>query len=102
MQVLYDVDGSPRLPEVTLDHLPGYADSRPVRIGNGAVTQTQHDILGWVMDALEKVRQAEGMPSDEAWPLQRALVATSPDAGATRTTACGRSAASRACSPTRG
>ncbi len=75
MQVLYAVNGSPRLPEVTLDHLPGYADSRPVRIGNGAVVQTQHDILGWVMDALEKVRQAEGMPSDEAWPLQRALVA---------------------------
>jgi GH15 family glucan-1,4-alpha-glucosidase len=74
MQVLYDVDGSPRLPEVTLDHLPGYADSRPVRIGNGAVAQVQHDILGWVMDALEKVRQTEGMPSEEAWPLQRALV----------------------------
>ena len=74
MQVLYDVDGSPRLPEVTLDHLPGYADSRPVRIGNGAVAQVQNDILGWVMDALEKVRQAEGMPSEEAWPLQRALV----------------------------
>jgi GH15 family glucan-1,4-alpha-glucosidase len=68
------VDGSPRLPEVTLDHLPGYADSRPVRIGNGAVAQVQHDILGWVMDALEKVRQTEGMPSEEAWPLQRALV----------------------------
>jgi GH15 family glucan-1,4-alpha-glucosidase len=74
MQVLYDVDGSPRLPEVTLDHLPGYADSRPVRIGNGAVAQVQYDILGWVMDALEKVRQAEDMPSQEAWPLQRALV----------------------------
>jgi GH15 family glucan-1,4-alpha-glucosidase len=75
MQVLYGVDGSRRLPEVTLDHLPGYADSRPVRIGNGAVEQTQHDILGEVMDALEKVRRAEAMPHDEAWPLQRALVA---------------------------
>ncbi len=74
MQVLYAVDGSRRLPEVTLDHLPGYADSRPVRIGNGAVDQTQHDVLGEVMDALEKVRRAEGMPHDEAWPLQRALV----------------------------
>jgi len=75
MQVLYAVDGSRRLPEVTLDHLPGYADSRPVRIGNGAVDQTQHDVLGEVMDALEKVRRAEGMPHDAAWPLQRALVA---------------------------
>jgi GH15 family glucan-1,4-alpha-glucosidase len=75
MQVLYTVDGSRRVPEVTLDHLPGYAGSRPVRIGNGAADQTQHDVLGEVMDALEKVRQAEGMPHDEAWPLQRALVA---------------------------
>jgi GH15 family glucan-1,4-alpha-glucosidase len=74
MQVLYGVDGTRRLPEVTLDHLPGYADSRPVRIGNAAVGQTQHDILGEVMDALDKVRRAEGMPHDEAWPLQRALV----------------------------
>jgi GH15 family glucan-1,4-alpha-glucosidase len=74
MQVLYAVDGARRLPEITLDHLPGYADSRPVRIGNGAVEQTQHDVLGEVMDALEKVRQAEGMSHGEAWPLQRALV----------------------------
>jgi GH15 family glucan-1,4-alpha-glucosidase len=61
---------------VELGHLPGYAGSRPVRIGNGAVVQTQHDILGWVMDALQQVRQAEGMPSEKAWPLQRALVAS--------------------------
>ena len=75
MQVLYAVDGSRRLPEVTLDHLPGYADSRPVRIGNGAVDQVQHDVLGEVMDALDKVRRAENMAHDEAWSLQRALVA---------------------------
>ena len=74
MQVLYAVDGSRRLTEVTLDHLPGYADSRPVRIGNGAVVQIQLDVLGEVMDALEKVRQNDGHPLFDAWPLQRALV----------------------------
>jgi GH15 family glucan-1,4-alpha-glucosidase len=74
MQVLYSVDGARRLPEVTLDHLPGYADSRPVRIGNGAVDQVQNDILGEVMDALEKVRESEGQPHEDDWPLQRALV----------------------------
>jgi GH15 family glucan-1,4-alpha-glucosidase len=74
-QVLYAVDGSRRLTEVVLDHLPGYADSRPVRIGNGAVDQVQHDVLGEVMDALAKVRDYEGAPSDESWALQRALVA---------------------------
>ena len=39
-------------------HLPGYADSRPVRIGNGAVSQRQNDVLGEVMIALELARQA--------------------------------------------
>jgi GH15 family glucan-1,4-alpha-glucosidase len=74
MQVLYAVDGARRLPETILDHLPGYADSRPVRVGNAAVDQVQHDVLGEVMDALDTVRRAEGMPHDDAWSLQRALV----------------------------
>jgi GH15 family glucan-1,4-alpha-glucosidase len=74
MQIMYAVDGSRRLPEVTLDHLPGYADSRPVRIGNGAVEQSQHDVLGEVMYALDSVRRAEGMAHNEAWSLQCALV----------------------------
>ena len=75
VQVLYAVDGGRRLPEVVLDHLPGYADSRPVRVGNGAVDQVQHDVLGHVMEALARVRDLEGAPSDESWALQRALVA---------------------------
>jgi GH15 family glucan-1,4-alpha-glucosidase len=75
IQVLYGIDGSRRLEEFTIDHLPGYADSRPVRVGNDAVGQVQHDVLGEVMDALAAVRDYEGAPSDESWALQRALVA---------------------------
>ena len=100
MQIMYAVDGARRLHEITLDHLPGYADSRPVRIGNGAVEQTQNDVLGEVMHALDRVRRAEGMPHKDAWPLQRALVARWRPAGRTRTTGCGRSAVSRRRSPT--
>ncbi len=74
IQVLYAVDGARRLTEITLDHLPGYADSRPVRVGNSAVDQVQHDVLGEVMDALARVRDLEGGPSEESWALQRALV----------------------------
>ena len=49
---MYAVDGARRLPERELDHLPGYAGSAPVRIGNGAVDQRQTDVLGEVMIAL--------------------------------------------------
>ena len=74
LQVMYAVDGARRLPETELDHLPGYADSRPVRVGNGAVDQQQHDVLGEVMDALQHVREAGDDPDGNAWSLQRALV----------------------------
>ena len=74
LQVMYAVDGARRLPEEELDHLPGYADSRPVRIGNGAVDQRQHDVLGEVMAALQHVREAGDDPDGIAWSLQRALV----------------------------
>ena len=49
LQIMYAVDGGRDLPERELDHLPGYAGSRPVRIGNGAVEQRQGDVLGEVM-----------------------------------------------------
>jgi len=52
LQVLYDVYGESRLPEVTLDHLSGYAGSRPVRVGNAAVDQLQLDVYGEVIDAV--------------------------------------------------
>ncbi len=74
LQIVYAVDGSRRLTEVDLPHLPGYADSRPVRIGNGASLQRQLDVLGEVMISLEEVRHATGHADANAWALQRALV----------------------------
>ncbi|CAG7573276.1 GH15 family glucan-1,4-alpha-glucosidase [Barrientosiimonas humi] len=74
MQIMYAVDGGRELPERELDHLPGYADSRPVRVGNGAVNQKQTDVLGEVMIALEMARQ-RGLPeTEQSWAVQRALV----------------------------
>ncbi len=74
MQIMYVVDGGRNLPEVILDHLPGYAGSRPVRVGNGAVCQRQSDVLGRVMIALQHARDA-GLEEDRhTWALQRALV----------------------------
>lgn len=51
LRVVYDVYGRARLPEAELTHLEGYADSRPVRIGNGAYDQTQLDVYGGVIAA---------------------------------------------------
>ncbi|HEY8183846.1 MAG TPA: glycoside hydrolase family 15 protein [Thermoanaerobaculia bacterium] len=53
LQILYDVFGEPKIPERTLDHLEGYQQSRPVRIGNDAHDQIQLDIYGEVLSAVE-------------------------------------------------
>ena len=74
LQIMYGVDGSRQLPERLLEHLPGYANSRPVRVGNAAVKQTQNDVLGEVMSALFAARQA-GLDGDsDSWSLQRHLL----------------------------
>ncbi|HUF17763.1 MAG TPA: glycoside hydrolase family 15 protein, partial [Thermoanaerobaculia bacterium] len=50
LQIMYGIDAEAELPERSLDHLEGYAGSRPVRIGNGAYQQTQHDVPGEILD----------------------------------------------------
>jgi GH15 family glucan-1,4-alpha-glucosidase len=49
---MYGIDGRPELEEFTLDHLAGYRNSSPVRIGNGAATQLQLDIYGELIDSV--------------------------------------------------
>ncbi|GGM39711.1 glycoside hydrolase family 15 protein [Promicromonospora citrea] len=74
LQIMYGLDGRRRLPEYTIDWLPGFAGSAPVRIGNGAVDQLQLDVWGEVLEALHLAREA-GLESDaEAWELQKALL----------------------------
>ncbi|HLL74359.1 MAG TPA: glycoside hydrolase family 15 protein [Pyrinomonadaceae bacterium] len=62
LQIMYRIDGSSDLPEVTLEHLEGYRGSRPVRVGNAAFGQKQLDIYGEVIDAAylyhERTRQS--------------------------------------------
>jgi GH15 family glucan-1,4-alpha-glucosidase len=52
LHVLYSVDGNADLDEIVLDHLAGYRDSKPVRIGNAAADQLQLDIYGELMDSV--------------------------------------------------
>ena len=74
LQIMYTVDGGRELPERELDHLAGYAGSRPVRVGNGAAGQRQTDVLGEVMMALESARQRGLDDNVDSWSLQRSLV----------------------------
>lgn len=52
LQLMYRIDGNTDLPESELDHLEGYLQSAPVRIGNGAADQLQLDIYGEAIDAI--------------------------------------------------
>ena len=74
LQIMYGLHGDRWLFERTVDWLGGFADSRPVRVGNGAVDQRQLDVWGEVLDGLHLGREA-GLQTDEAaWDLQRGLL----------------------------
>jgi alpha,alpha-trehalase len=51
-QIMYGIRGERVLTEETLDHLNGFANSKPVRIGNAAYHQKQNDSLGYLMDVI--------------------------------------------------
>lgn len=79
---LYTLAGGPLPPEAVLDTLPGYAGSRPVRVGNAANQQVQLDVFGPIVDLisdLAKARSARGASDGEAltdrdWDLVRSMV----------------------------
>jgi GH15 family glucan-1,4-alpha-glucosidase len=52
LQIMYGISGEHDLSERELPHLPGWRESRPVRVGNGAWGQTQLDVYGELLDAL--------------------------------------------------
>jgi GH15 family glucan-1,4-alpha-glucosidase len=72
LQICYGLSGERRLEEVELPWLPGYENSRPVRIGNAAAGQLQLDVYGEVSDTLHQARR-HGIDSDAlGWPFQLA------------------------------
>jgi GH15 family glucan-1,4-alpha-glucosidase len=74
LQIMYGLDGTRRLPESTVDWLPGYDKSAPVRVGNAAAQQFQLDVWGEVLDGLHLAREAGIAATEDGWDLQRALL----------------------------
>jgi len=70
---LYGLHGDPDLTERELDHLEGYRNSRPVRIGNGAAAQTQLDVYGELLLGADEMR-CRGRALDDDWPAIREIV----------------------------
>ena len=74
LQIMYGIAGERRLTEWEVRWLPGYEDSRPVRVGNAAHGQLQLDVYGEIMDALHVARRGALAGSVSGWELQRALL----------------------------
>ncbi len=69
LQVLYGVGGERELEETTLDHLNGYEGARPVRVGNGAYNQDQHDVWGVVLDSVYIHTKSRDYLPERVWPI---------------------------------
>ncbi len=73
LPVLLTLDGRHTPPERELTDWPGYAESRPVRVGNGAASQHQLDGYGWVIDAAWALTLAGHRLYNETWRAVSAL-----------------------------
>jgi GH15 family glucan-1,4-alpha-glucosidase len=75
-QILYGIGGERRLTEETIEWLPGYEGSSPVRIGNAASAQFQLDVYGELLDAAHHAREFSGRVMDpDAWERQKVILA---------------------------
>jgi len=74
LQIVYGIDGRADLAEVTLDHLKGYRNSRPVRVGNNAYKQLQLDIYGELMDSVYLFNKYGTPISYDLWTHLRRLL----------------------------
>jgi GH15 family glucan-1,4-alpha-glucosidase len=71
VQIMYGLSGERLLREWDIPWLPGYENSKPVRVGNAAHGQMQIDVYGEVMDALHQARLGHLPESVDVWELQK-------------------------------
>ena len=71
LQIMYGLGGERDLREQELEHMTGYDESRPVRIGNGAFSQKQNDVFGAVLDSVYLHTKVGGHVPQRLWPVLR-------------------------------
>jgi GH15 family glucan-1,4-alpha-glucosidase len=69
LQIMYGIGGESELPEYTLDHLSGYNGARPVRVGNAAYHQDQHDVWGAILDSFYLHTKSRDQLPERVWPI---------------------------------
>jgi GH15 family glucan-1,4-alpha-glucosidase len=74
LQIMYGVAGEKSLPEQVLDHLHGYEGAHPVRIGNAAFDQEQHDVWGVMLDSIYLHTKSRDHLAESRWPIILRLV----------------------------
>jgi GH15 family glucan-1,4-alpha-glucosidase len=74
VQIMYGLAGERRLTEFELDWLPGYENSKPVRVGNAASRQFQLDVYGEVVNAFHYARSVGLKATEGAWRVGRAML----------------------------
>lgn len=74
VNVMYTLDGEPTIQEIVDDELEGYRKSGPVRWGNAASNQVQHDVFGDLVDLAYQWTNRGGDLSDALWTQVRDLI----------------------------
>ena len=69
LQVLYGIGGEREIEEQELPHLEGYEHSQPVRVGNAAYNQNQHDVWGTLLDSVYIHTQNRDQLPESSWPI---------------------------------
>jgi GH15 family glucan-1,4-alpha-glucosidase len=69
LQIMYGITGEKELAESTLEHLKGYENARPVRVGNGAYNQRQNDVYGAVLDSVYLHSKERDHIPERLWPV---------------------------------
>ena len=74
LQIMYGIGGEETLTEEMLLHLDGYEHAQPVRVGNGAYAQKQHDVWGALLDSIYLHTKSRDGLAESTWEILRKQV----------------------------